>query len=226
MTLSASFARLAPMVGNTPLLALSYSYRGRKRVVYAKAEHVNLTGSIKDRMALFVLERACATGKLKKGDMIAEATSGNTGIAFAAIGRAFGHPVTIFMPDWMSSERKNLIRSFGARIVLVSKEQGGFKGSIALAEKLAKEREGVFLPCSFWLVECLARQGRLDQAHEVFERALSTGNDLGLFSEEYDPENREMLGNFPQGLTHLSLIAAAVALGEKQGSQGNQSSPT
>ncbi len=83
-------------------------------------------------------------------------------------------------------------------------------------------REGAFLPCSFWLVECLARQGRLDQTHEVFERALSTGNDLGLFSEEYDPENRQMLGNFPQGLTHLSLIAAAVALGEKEGNQGNE----
>ncbi len=77
-------------------------------------------------------------------------------------------------------------------------------------------REGAFLPCSFWLAECLALQGRLDQAHEVFKRTLSTGNDLGLFSEEYDPENREMLGNFPQGLTHLSLIAAAVALSESE----------
>jgi cysteine synthase len=149
MTPSASCARLAPLVGNTPLLRISYTYRGKNRVLYAKAEHLNLTGSIKDRMALFVLERAYASGKLKKGDMIAEATSGNTGIAFSAIGRAFGHPVTIFMPDWMSSERKNLIRSFGATIVLVSKEQGGFKGSIAMAEKLAKEREGVFLPCQF-----------------------------------------------------------------------------
>jgi GH15 family glucan-1,4-alpha-glucosidase len=75
--------------------------------------------------------------------------------------------------------------------------------------------EGIFLACSFWLVECLARQGRLKEAHRVFKRAISTGNDLGLFSEEYDIKSKEMLGNFPQGLTHLSLIEAAVALGDR-----------
>jgi len=77
-------------------------------------------------------------------------------------------------------------------------------------------KEGVFLACSFWLVECLARQDRLDEAHEVFRRVLATGNDVGLFSEEYDTEAREMLGNFPQSLTHLSLIAAAVALSDME----------
>ncbi|MGW8320278.1 MAG: glycoside hydrolase family 15 protein, partial [Thermodesulfobacteriota bacterium] len=77
--------------------------------------------------------------------------------------------------------------------------------------------EGVFLACSFWLAECLARQSRFEEAHQVFERARATGNDLGLFAEEYDTRRGEMLGNFPQALTHLSLIAAAVALGETQG---------
>lgn len=72
--------------------------------------------------------------------------------------------------------------------------------------------EGVFLPCSFWLVICLAHQDRLDLAHEIFQRAIATGNDLGLFSEEYDTKGKEMLGNFPQALTHLSLIAAALTL--------------
>ena len=74
--------------------------------------------------------------------------------------------------------------------------------------------EGAFLPCSFWLAECLARQGRLEPARRVFDRTVSTGNELGLFSEEYDPEAGEMLGNFPQALTHFSHIAAAVALTE------------
>jgi GH15 family glucan-1,4-alpha-glucosidase len=74
--------------------------------------------------------------------------------------------------------------------------------------------EGVFIACTFWLAECLARQGRMSQAREFLERALSTANDLGLFSEEYDPRSGEMLGNFPQAFTHLSFISAAAALGK------------
>jgi cysteine synthase A len=81
--------------------------------------------------------------------MIIEATSGNTGIAFSAIGRALGHPVTIFMPDWMSEERKRLIRSFGAEVRLVSQEAGGFLGSIRLSEELAAATPGAFLPRQF-----------------------------------------------------------------------------
>lgn len=140
---------LSRVVGNTTMLGIEVKYRGARSVIYAKSEQGNLTGSIKDRMALHILKNAYANGQIHAGDTIAEATSGNTGIAFAAIGRALGHPVTIFMPDWMSQERKDLIRAYGAEIVPVSQAQGGFLGSIQMAEELAANHEGVFLPRQF-----------------------------------------------------------------------------
>ena len=142
-------ADLRHIVGNTPLLAIRCRYRGQPRTVYAKAEHMNITGSIKDRMALHILRSAYREGRIGPGDTVVEATSGNTGISFAAIGRALGHPVVIFMPDWMSVERVALIRSFGARIVPVSKEEGGFLGSIAKTEEFARQQHHVFLPRQF-----------------------------------------------------------------------------
>jgi cysteine synthase A len=147
--LSSRFKGLARMVGNTPLLAIEFTYRGKQRTLYAKSEQLNMTGSIKDRMALYILEHAYAEGKISPGDTIAEATSGNTGISFAALGRALGHPVTIFMPDWMSRERVDLIHSLGARIVLVGREQGGFLGGIRMAEEMAAQQARVFLPHQF-----------------------------------------------------------------------------
>ena len=140
---------LRHMVGNTPLLAVEFTFHGEKRVLYAKSEQLNMTGSIKDRMALHILERAYAAGELRAGDCIAEASSGNTGISFAALGKALGHPVTIFLPEWMSRERLDLIRSLGATLVPVTHEQGGFLGSIRLAEEMARERKDVFLPSQF-----------------------------------------------------------------------------
>lgn len=140
---------LRVLTGNTPLLAIDCEVFGRPRTVYAKAENLNFTGSIKDRMALHIIRRAYETGELQPGGLIVEATSGNTGISFAALGRALGHPVTIFMPDWMSNERKALIRSFGATVRLVSAAEGGFLGSIRLAEELAATTPGAFLPRQF-----------------------------------------------------------------------------
>ena len=140
---------LRHLVGNTPLLEIRFEWGGQERVLYAKAEHLNLTGSIKDRMAFHILRHAYEVGALKPGDRIAEATSGNTGIAFAAVGRALGHPVTIFMPDWMSRERVDLIRSYGAEIVPVRRDEGGFLGSIQRTEELAATCPGVFLPRQF-----------------------------------------------------------------------------
>ena len=140
---------LSSLIGNTPLLEIEFLYRGEPRTVYAKAENLNMTGSIKDRMAFHILRKGYERGLLKPGDWIVEATSGNTGISFAAIGRALGHPVHIFMPDWMSEERKNLIRSLGAKIRLVSREENGFLGSIRLAEDWAAQNGHAFLPRQF-----------------------------------------------------------------------------
>ncbi len=140
---------LRAMVGRTPLLEIAYTSRGRARRVFAKYEQKNLTGSVKDRMALWILRRAYEAGELHPGDSIAEATSGNTGISFAALGRALGHPVRIYMPDWMSRERVGLILSLGAEVIPVSREHGGFPGSIELADRFARENKGVFLPHQF-----------------------------------------------------------------------------
>jgi cysteine synthase len=143
------FKELKHLIGNTPLLAVRCTFRGKERVVYAKAEHLNLTGSIKDRMAFHILKKAYEQGVIHPGDTIAEATSGNTGISFAAIGRALGHQVVVFMPDWMSQERVSLIKSLGAKIVLVGADDGGFLGSIQMAEELAQREDRVFLPSQF-----------------------------------------------------------------------------
>jgi cysteine synthase A len=140
---------LSSLIGNTPLLSVDFKFRGQKRTLYAKAENLNMTGSIKDRMAFYIMAQGYARGTLKPSDSIVEASSGNTGISFSAIGRALGHPVTVFMPNWLSSERMALIRSLGAEIHLLSHEEGGFLGSIRRAEETAGKGEGVFLPRQF-----------------------------------------------------------------------------
>lgn len=143
------FSALDKLIGKTPLIAVTLKDKGELRTIYAKLEYFNLSGSIKDRMALEVLRCAYISGVLRKGDMIVEATSGNAGIAFCAVGRALGHPVRIYMPDWMSTERIALMKSYGAEVVLVSHAEGGFLGSIQMAEDLARARNDVFLPRQF-----------------------------------------------------------------------------
>lgn len=145
----AALAAIRRLVGHTPLLEVECDFRGRTHRIYGKFEALNFTGSIKDRMALTILERAYASGEIAPGDEIAEATSGNTGIAFAAIGRALGHRVRIYMPDWMSRERVLVIQSLGAAVIPVSHEQGGFLGSIRMADEFARETPRVFRPRQF-----------------------------------------------------------------------------
>lgn len=148
-TLEQRLNGLSSLIGNTPLLEINLLYKGSPRRVFAKAENLNMTGSIKDRMAYHILQKAYENSSLKEGDIIVEATSGNTGISFSALGRALGHDVKIFMPDWLSTERINLIRSLGAEINLVSKEEGGFLGSIDMARNLSDCRDCVYLPSQF-----------------------------------------------------------------------------
>jgi cysteine synthase A len=178
---------LDPLIGNTPLLAIRFRFRGAPRVVYAKAESLNMTGSVKDRMALEILRRAYRSGALRPGGLIVEATSGNTGISFAAIGRALGHPVAIFIPSWMSQERLVLLRSFGAELHLVTPEQGGFLGAIRLADQLAQRTDGAFLPHQFSNEdncaaheqgtgpELLAQLAALGLAPDAFVAGVGTG---------------------------------------------------
>lgn len=116
--LKSRFHSLGQIVGQTPMYRIRYRYRGGpEQDILVKYELGNPTGSIKDRMALHILQRAYEQGQIRPGDTIVEATSGSTGIAFAALGRALGHPVRIIMPDWLSTERKQLI---GAMVPIFS----------------------------------------------------------------------------------------------------------
>ena len=182
--LPAMFKTLERLVGNTPMLAVDILYQDAPVTLYAKLEYFNLSGSIKDRMALEVLRCAYQSGALQPGDLIVEATSGNAGIAFSALGRALGHPVRIYMPDWMSQERISLMKSYGAEVRLVSHEEGGFIGSIKMAEDLARSRNDVFLPRQFSNEDnCKAHCGttgpeiarQLGQCPEAFVAGVGTG---------------------------------------------------
>lgn len=143
------FTKLTGLVGNTPLIKITFSYKGEIRNIYSKVESFNMSGSIKDRVALHILQRAQQGGFLNDDSIICEATSGNMGISFAAIGAALNYKVKIYMPEWMSDERKKLLQSLGAEIVLVSKEDGGFIGSIQKCEDFALENPKAFLPRQF-----------------------------------------------------------------------------
>ena len=136
------------LIGNTPMVKIKYRYQDKVGYVYAKLEYYNFTGSIKDRVAYYILKKAKELGLLKDREPIVEATSGNTGISFAALGAYYNHPVHIFMPDWASVERVSIMRLYGAHVHLVSKEEGGFKEAIRRSEEYAQKING-FLPRQF-----------------------------------------------------------------------------
>lgn len=138
------------LIGKTPLLELTHIEKkfGLKARILAKLEYFNPAGSVKDRIAKTILDDAEASGKLKAGSVIIEPTSGNTGIGLAAVAAARGYRIIITMPETMSVERRQLMKAYGAELVLTEGAKG-MKGAIAKAEELAKEIPNSFIPGQF-----------------------------------------------------------------------------
>lgn len=130
---------------NTPLVKINYEYKGKKCYIYSKLEYFNITGSIKDRVVKYIIDKAIENNELKENMILYEATSGNTGIALASIGAKLGHKVHIFMPDWVSEERKKIMKLYGAEITCFSKEEGGFLRCIEEAKKAKESTNGYYL---------------------------------------------------------------------------------
>lgn len=146
----ARYTSILELVGKTPLVEVSNYEKanGLQATILAKLEYFNPAGSVKDRIAKAMIEDAEANGKLKKGATIIEPTSGNTGIGLAAVAAAKGYKLIITMPETMSVERRNLIKAYGAEIVLTEGAKG-MKGAIAKAQELAESIPGSFIPGQF-----------------------------------------------------------------------------
>ena len=204
---------LGKLVENTPMIKINYEYEGKTRSTYSKLEFYNYSGSIKDRIALNIIETERKNGNLKEGQLIVEVTSGNTGISFSAIGALYGHDVHIFMPDWVSIERRNLIEMYGAHVHLVSKEEGGFKKALELAEEFAVENDA-YRPLQFdnplnVKVQYQTGQEILDDIGDVdaFVSGIGTGGTLmgiGKRLKESNP-NFKLFALEPSTLSILKM---------------------
>ncbi len=181
-------------IGNTPLKRLRTIENGRAEI-YAKIEGENLGGSIKDRVALVMIRTAEKSGKLKNGGTVVEATSGNTGIGLAIVCREYGYKAVIVMPDSMSEERRKLLRSYGAELVLTDGNKG-MQGAVDVAEKIAEQTPNCILADQFHNPVCATvhyettapeiwtqTDGRVD----IFVACVGTGGTLtgvGRFLKE------------------------------------------
>ena len=208
------------LIGNTPLLQL----KGER--IFAKAEFLNPGGSIKDRVALAMLEAAQRDGRLKEDSIIVEPSSGNTGIGLALVGRLMGYRVRIVMPEGMSEERKKLIKALGAELVLIPDEEG-LGGAVSRVEQMAAEDQRIYVPQQFENPENprvhyehtareLWRQmgGKID----CFVAGVGSGGTLqgvGKFLKEHkedvkivavEPENRSALLGHEPGLHQIQGI--------------------
>ncbi|MFL0246534.1 cysteine synthase A [Candidatus Clostridium stratigraminis] len=169
------FNNALEMVGNTPLLKLNNIAKEDMAEIYLKLEKQNPAGSVKDRAALGMIEKAEELGLINKGDTIVEPTSGNTGIALAMIGKLKGYRVIIVMPETMSVERRSLIRAYGAELVLTEGAKG-MKGAIAKAVEIAEGQKGYFIPQQFTNV-ANPNKHYATTAEEI----LKDVNDLNMF---------------------------------------------
>ena len=141
------YSNTLDLIGNTPIVKLNNLVSEDSAEVYVKLEKYNLGGSVKDRAALGMIEKAEKEGLLKEGSVIVEPTSGNTGIALAMIGRLKGYKVVIVMPDSMSKERRELIKAYGAELIL-TEGMLGMNGAIEKAKELSK-KANYFMPQQF-----------------------------------------------------------------------------
>lgn len=145
-----TFDKITDLIGGTPILKLN-NYIALNELpanIYAKLEYFNPAGSVKDRIAKAMIDDAEAKGTLKPGAVIIEPTSGNTGIGLAAVAASKGYRIILTMPETMSVERRNLLKAYGAELVLTDGAKG-MKGAIAKAEELAQQIEGGFIPSQF-----------------------------------------------------------------------------
>lgn len=176
------YSSISELVGHTPLVQLQRfaAARGLKANLLAKVEYFNPAGSVKDRIACAMLDDAEQRGLLKPGAVIVEPTSGNTGIGLAAMAAARGYRVILTMPETMSVERRNLLKAYGAQLVLTDGAQG-MKGAIAKAEEIAAQTPGSFLPASSRIRPTppstaprpARRSGRIRMAPSIFSSQAS-----------------------------------------------------